>query len=158
VILHGVMEQGCSFLARLNGMFALAIWDRQNRELLLARDPLGIKPIYYATPKPGTLLFASEIKALCAYPEMRREADFEVLQQHLAYCHAASDRTALKGVRRLAPGCMLRWRHQTRTHQIETFFPLPIHQTAEEHRNCGPRRQNVGQETSVLHHHLSLRG
>lgn len=135
VILHGVMEQGCSFLARLNGMFALAIWDRQNRELLLARDPLGIKPIYYATPKPGTLLFASEIKALCAYPEMRREADFEVLQQHLAYCHAASDRTALKGVRRLAPGCMLRWRHQTRTHQIETFFPLPIHQTAEEHRN-----------------------
>ena len=93
VILHGVMEEGCAFLARLNGMFALAIWDRQNRELFLARDQLGIKPVYYATPKPGTLLFASEIKALCAHPEMRREPDFEVLQQHLAYCHAASDRT-----------------------------------------------------------------
>ncbi|MGO8697377.1 MAG: asparagine synthase (glutamine-hydrolyzing) [Limisphaerales bacterium] len=135
VILHGVMEEGCAFLARLNGMFALAIWDRQNRELFLARDQLGIKPVYYATPKPGTLLFASEIKALCAHPEMRREPDFEVLQQHLAYCHAASDRTALKGVRRLEPGCMLRWRQQTRAYQIEPFAPLPIHQPAERGRD-----------------------
>jgi asparagine synthase (glutamine-hydrolysing) len=133
VILHGVMEEGRAFLRRLNGMFALAIWDRQDRELLLARDPLGIKPLYYTVPQPGTLLFASEIKALCAHPALRREPDFEVLQQHLAYCHAASDRTALKGVRRLEPGYMLRWRNQTRTHQIEPFSPLPIHQPAEAH-------------------------
>jgi asparagine synthase (glutamine-hydrolysing) len=132
VILHGIMEEGRAFLTRLNGMFALAIWDRHNRELLLARDPLGIKPLYYATPKPGTLLFASEIKALCAHPAMRREPDFEVLQQHLAYGHAANDRTALRGVRRLEPGCILRWRSQTRTHQIEPFSLLPIHPSANE--------------------------
>ncbi len=110
VLLHGLMEYGIAFTERLNGIFAFALWDRRERDLWLARDPLGVKPLYYAEPVPGVLLFASEIKALLQHPRLSRAPDFSALQQHLAYCHAAGDRTALKAVKRLPPGCGLRWR------------------------------------------------
>ena len=110
VLLYGLLEYGAEFVNRLNGIFAFAWWDARARELLLARDPLGVKPLYYAEPAPGQLLFASEIKALLQHPRLSREPDFIALQQHLAYCHAADERTALKAVRRLRPGGCLRWR------------------------------------------------
>ncbi len=110
VLLHGLMEYGIAFTERLNGIFAFALWDGRKRELWLARDPLGVKPLYYAEPVPGALLFASEIKALLQHPQLSREPDFSALQQHLAYCHAAGDRTVLKAVKRLPPGSWLRWR------------------------------------------------
>ncbi len=122
VLLHGLMAEGEGFLGRLNGMFALALWDRHDRELLLARDHLGVKPLYYAEPEPGTLLFASELKALYAYPSLAREVDPEVIQQHLAYCHAAGDRTALRAVRRLGPGSLLRWRATTRSTAVSRYW------------------------------------
>jgi asparagine synthase (glutamine-hydrolysing) len=128
VLLHGLQEYGISFVEQLNGMFAFACWDRRERELLLARDHMGIKPLYYATPQPGTLLFASEIKALCAHPGLKREPDFEALQQHLAYCHSSGERTALKGVKRLPPGHWLRWRSTTRQIQVQKFWSLPFEQ------------------------------
>src|SRR5918992_908410 len=62
VLLQGLQAYGISFVEQLNGMFAFAYCDRRDRELLLARDHMGIKPLYYATPQPDTLLFASEIK------------------------------------------------------------------------------------------------
>ena len=101
VLLHGLMRWGPAFVERLNGMFTFAFWDDRERELLLVRDPLGIKPVYYTEPQPGSLLFASEIKALCAHPNVRREPDFQTIQQHLTFCHSCSDRTALKGILRL---------------------------------------------------------
>ncbi len=114
VLLTGLTHQGESFVERLDGMFAFALWDRRRRTLLLARDPIGVKPLYYAQPAAGTLLFASEIKALCAHSGLRREPDYRVLQQHLTFCHATGERTALAGVRRLAPGKILRWDAETR--------------------------------------------
>ncbi len=103
------MRWGSRFVERLNGMFAFALWDNRERELLLARDPLGIKPLYYTEPRPGSILFASEIKALCAHPAVWREPDFQTIQQHLTFCHSCTDRTALRGIRRLEPGTMLHW-------------------------------------------------
>lgn len=122
VLLYGLMEYGHSFTEQLNGMFAFALWDRRERELLLARDQLGIKPLYYSAPKPGTLLFASEMKALCAHPDLRREPDFDALHQHLAYCHASDQRTALNGVHRLPPGHWLRWHASTRRLELQRFW------------------------------------
>jgi len=136
VLLLGLAEYGSEFVSRLNGIFAFALWDRQERELLLARDHLGVKPLYYAEPEPGTLLFASEIKALCAHPKLRREPDFAALQQHLAYCHASGARTAFKGVYRLQPGHLLRWRMDTRRAEIERYWRPPFSGS----RNGDPRQ------------------
>ncbi|HEY7152862.1 MAG TPA: asparagine synthase (glutamine-hydrolyzing) [Gemmataceae bacterium] len=122
VLLHGLQRDGEEFLERLNGIFTLALWDRRERTLLAARDHLGIKPFYYTELENGALLFASELKALCAHPSVRREPDFEVLLQHLAYCHASGDRTAVKGIRRLPPGSLLRWHASTRSHVIHDYW------------------------------------
>lgn len=110
VLLRGLELYGEEFISRLNGMFAFALWDESKRELLLARDPLGIKPLYYAQPAPGTLLFASEIKALLKHPGLSRDPDFFALQQHLTFCHASGERTAFKAVKRLSPGGLLKWK------------------------------------------------
>lgn len=122
VLLRGLERQGEEFLRRLNGIFAFALWDTHERELLLARDPAGVKPLYWTEPEPGTLLFSSEIKALFAHPRTAREPDFMALQQHLTFCHAAGERTAFKGIRRLAPGTVLRWRAATRSHETRRYW------------------------------------
>ena len=127
VLLNGLLEYGAEFITRLNGIFAFAWWDASTRELLLARDPLGIKPLYYAEPAPGQLLFASEIKALLQHPQLSREPDLIALQQHLAYCHSIDDRTALKAVKRLPPGCWLRWRFG-QPFSIQRYWQAPFGQ------------------------------
>ncbi len=132
VLLHGLMRWGPAFVERLNGMFTFAFWDDRERELLLARDPLGIKPVYYAEPQPGSLLFASEIKALCAHPDVRREPDFQTIQQHLTFCHSCSERTALKGIHRLPAGSLLRWRADQRTLEIRKFWSPQFSRVSHE--------------------------
>lgn len=136
VLLHGLQEYGISFIEQLNGMFAFGWWDGQERELFLARDPIGIKPLYYASPRPGTLLFASEIKALFAHPVLAREPDFEALQQHLAYCHCCGERTALRSVKRLLPGHWIRWRASARTAQSRKFWALGGYGTETKDRQA----------------------
>lgn len=122
VLLHGWMEYGEDVLEGLNGIFAFALCDRREKELFLVRDPIGVKPLYYCQPKPQTLLFASEIKALFAYPGLKREANFEALQEHLARCHASGLHTALKGIYRLGPGTMLKWKSSDHSIQIKSFW------------------------------------
>ena len=109
VILKGYQLEGVSFFEKLNGMFAFAIWDSQEKELFLVRDRAGIKPLYYHQGKEGELIFASEIKAILELPGFEKEADFEVLVQHLAFCHATTEQTAMKGVSRVAPGSYIKW-------------------------------------------------
>jgi asparagine synthase (glutamine-hydrolysing) len=74
VLLHGYLEWGADCVRRLNGMFAFGIWDGRRQELLLARDRLGVKPLYYAA-RPDGVLFGSEPKAVLAHPEFRAEID-----------------------------------------------------------------------------------
>lgn len=122
VLLCGFLEYGRAVFARLNGMFALAIWDRQRKELTLAKDPFGIKPLYYANTRNGGLVFASEIKSILAHPEVPNEPDLVALQQHLAYCHASGDRTAIAAVKRLAPGHFLVWRKGADRFDIHRYW------------------------------------
>lgn len=145
VLLQGLAYQGESFLDRLNGMFAFALWDRRERVLLLARDHLGIKPVYYTEPSTGTLLFASEIKALCAHSGVKREVDPAVIQEHLAYCHASGDRTALKGVKRLPPGSLLRWTAATRRAIVRQYWNPSF-----ESRSTGNRQQEARKLQGLL--------
>lgn len=122
VLLHGLMRWGDRFIERLNGMFAFALWDARERELVLVRDPLGIKPVYYAAPTADSLLFASEIKALFAHPRVERRPDWPTIEQHLTFCHSCSDRTAFEGIRRLEPGTMLRWSARAKRATITRYW------------------------------------
>jgi asparagine synthase (glutamine-hydrolysing) len=107
VVLNSYAEYGAAMLERLNGMFAVAIWDEQNRALFLARDRLGIKPLYYAE-QGGTLYFASEQKALFA-AGIGREFDPGTWEELLCFRYVAGERTPYVGVRRLLPGHYLLW-------------------------------------------------
>jgi asparagine synthase (glutamine-hydrolysing) len=95
---------------QLRGMFTFAIWDRERRELFLARDRFGVKPLYYVHADDGTLFFASEIKALIAAGAVRPSINVSALPDYLANHATSGDETLFQGVRRLPPGHTLRWR------------------------------------------------
>jgi asparagine synthase (glutamine-hydrolysing) len=102
-LLHLYEEHGPEFLRRLRGMFAFALWDGPRQRLLLARDRLGIKPLYY-TVAGGQLVFASEIKALLAHPAVPRELDEAALAQYLTFATVPAPATLFAGIRKLPPG------------------------------------------------------
>ena len=102
-ILHLYEEEGDGCLQHLEGMFGFALWDRARRRLLLARDPLGIKPVYYREAN-GRLAFASEAKALLLDPACPREPDLDALAAYLTFLYVPSPATAFAGIRKLAPG------------------------------------------------------
>lgn len=103
VILHLYEEEGERCVERMNGQWAFAIWDAQRRRLFLSRDRLGVRPLFY-TQAGGRFLFASEIKALFACPEVARELDLEALDQILTFWFVLPPRTAFKSVRQVPPG------------------------------------------------------
>ncbi len=106
VIVHGYKQWGDEVLNRLNGMFGLAVWDVRRRRLLLARDPFGIKLVYYRE-QAGSLWFGSEMRAVCATMNETPEPDPEALSLFLRYRYTPSPYTAIRGVRKLAPGTKL---------------------------------------------------
>ena len=103
VLLALYAEEGPKMLHRLRGMFALAIWDGVDRRLWLARDRIGIKPLYYTT-HGGCFLFASEIKALLAFPGLRRDVDLEGLYHYLSFLSTPAPGTLFTGIQKLRPG------------------------------------------------------
>lgn len=107
VVLHALVEWGADALSRFNGMFAFALYDRDAREVVLARDRYGIKPLYYAE-RDGTHMFASEIKSFLAHPSFKVELDTEALVEYFTFQNFLTDRTLFAGVRLLPPGSLLR--------------------------------------------------
>lgn len=105
VLVHLYEEHGPAFLNELNGMFAMALWDERNGTLLLARDRMGIKPLYFALVN-GQLLFASEERALFAHGVLRKEPDFQALHHYFSFKHIAAPQSAFRGVQQLLPGEM----------------------------------------------------
>jgi asparagine synthase (glutamine-hydrolysing) len=102
-IVHGYEEWGEAAFGRLRGMFGIAIWDRRQRTLLLARDRAGIKPLHY-TMRGDRLYFGSEIKSLIAAGAVEREIDPEALDHYLSFLYVPRDRAIFKGVRKIPPG------------------------------------------------------
>jgi len=107
VIPHLYEEDGPRFVERLEGMFALALWDARESRLVLARDRLGKKPLAWTRLADGTLAFASEVKALLALPQLQREPDLAALDAYLALQYVPGTRTGLYGVHRLPPASLL---------------------------------------------------
>ena len=112
-VLHSYVEQGVECVESLNGMFAIAIWDEQLQRLFLARDRLGIKPLYIADDG-RSLRFASEIKALLGDRQIPRELDLEALGYYLRYGYVGAPATLLRHIRKLpAAHCLVADRHST---------------------------------------------
>ena len=109
-ILHLYEEKGARCVEDLRGMFAFAIWDSRRRELFIARDRLGVKPLYYVRRDDGSLFFASEIKALLEARALKPELNYRALPDYLANHGTSGDETLFEGVRRLPPGHTLLWR------------------------------------------------
>jgi asparagine synthase (glutamine-hydrolysing) len=108
-VLHLYERHGRDFVSHCRGMFAIAIWDRQQRTLTLARDRFGVKPVYYVHQQDGTLHFASEIKALLASGAVSAELNRNAFPDFLANHAPSGNETLYAGVKRLPPGHTLVW-------------------------------------------------
>lgn len=127
VIIHAYEEEGPDCVRRLNGMFAFALWDSRTRTAVLARDRMGIKPLYYSI-RNGRLSFASEIKALLQDPTLEREVDPDAVHCYLAYEFVPAPLTMFRGIRKLLPGHYLVWRNGN--HTIHRYWDLAFERSA----------------------------
>jgi asparagine synthase (glutamine-hydrolysing) len=107
-LVHLYEDEGVHALFRLNGMFAFALWDMERQRLLLARDRLGQKPLYYGV-FDRRLYFASEIKALIALPNLPRQVNWRAIDHYLTYRYVPGALTAFKGIYKLPPAHYLLW-------------------------------------------------
>lgn len=122
ILVHLYQRYGTEFVSRLLGMFGFAIWDAPRRRLVLGRDRLGIKPLYYMEHK-GRLVFASEIKALLQIPGVAREIDEGALQSYLSLGYSGNTHALFKGIRKLPPASLLVC--ENGSVKIETYWHAP---------------------------------
>lgn len=121
-IVHAWEEYGEHCVDHLNGMFALALWDRRREQLMLARDRMGEKPLYYAAAG-GCIVFASELDAMLVHPAVRRELDLHAVSRYLAYDFVPAPYSMIRGVAKLSPGYVLTVTHD----KVETrrYWDIP---------------------------------
>ena len=129
VLLNLYLRHGDRALGLLNGMFAFAIWDTRDRSLLLARDGIGVKPLYYAETAVG-FLFASELKALLCSAAVKRPLDTQAIRHYLTYLWCPAPRTMLESVKKLQPGAAMRVR-EGRVVERWTHYHLPFDQPVQ---------------------------
>jgi len=110
VVLKAFIQWGTKCFARLRGMFAVAIWVESERRLVLARDRVGIKPLYYSL-NGGELSFGSELKCIFANPDVPRYIDLAGLNCYLSLNYVPGPYTLVEGITKLMPGCMLEWQN-----------------------------------------------
>lgn len=121
VLIHGYEEWGSDLPKKLRGMFAFAIYDISKKEVFLARDNFGIKPLYYATFN-DTFMFASEIKSLLEHPDFTKELNEELIGPYLSFSFTPTEETFFKGVYRLEPGHSLFYKNGKLTNK--RFYKL----------------------------------
>src|SRR4051812_36449813 len=129
-IIHLYEEEGPRCVERLQGMFAFGIWDTRRRELFLARDRLGVKPLYYAQPAGG-FVFGSEIKALLKHPAIGADLDEEAFFHYLTFVCTPAPSTMFKGISKLAPSERMTVRADGSTHVERYWSPLSVERSAE---------------------------
>ena len=162
VILAAIAEWGIeSAVMKFVGMFAFAVWDRQERVLHLVRDRLGIKPLYYGWAKK-TFLFGSELKALCAYPEFVPEIDRSALALQMRYNYIPQPYSIYRGVRKLRQGCILSIKAEG-ADRLEMATPKPywsakeIAEQGEYNPFTGTEQDAVKQLDTLLREAVRLR-
>jgi asparagine synthase (glutamine-hydrolysing) len=130
-IVHAYEEWGLGAFPRLNGMFGLALWDSRQKELVLARDPFGIKPVYYVD-RGDRILFGSEIKAILTDPAIPRAVDEVALDDFLTFAFVPAPHTLFQGIKKLPPGSLLRVTREGVVHQRFHFPTVKSEARSEE--------------------------
>ncbi len=157
VLLYAYREWGTNFVTRLNGMWAFALFDRSERRLLLSRDRFGQKPLYYAEPRAGEIVFASELDALCVHPDVSGGLSLPSVQKYFAYGYVPAPHAIVEGVSKLPAGANLTLSiggPRSRVHrywrfELEPEGPLDARQREErdeglrEKFECAVRRRLV---------------
>ncbi|MBI4458506.1 MAG: asparagine synthase (glutamine-hydrolyzing) [Acidobacteria bacterium] len=149
-IVHLYEEYGELCVRRMRGMFAFAIWDERRRKLVIARDRLGIKPLYYAEIN-GRLVFASELKAILQLPEVERTLNWNAVNHLFTFLSTSDQESILQGISKLEPGHVL-VASPGKPLRIESYWDLrfePDHSLTEE--RCAEQLREVLQESVRLH-------
>lgn len=126
VVLHAYLEWGKECVTRLRGMFAFAVWDIRSNELFLARDRLGIKPLYYTTLPDGTFIFGSELKSILSHPKCPRKLRLDALEDYLTLGYVPDPKSIVDGVHSLAPATTLVKPAHTSDYRIATYWAPEI--------------------------------
>lgn len=141
-VLAAFREWDTECLSRLRGMFALAVWSESSRRLVLARDRIGIKPLYYCQHS-GNLYFGSELKAILEHPEIPRHLDLDALSSYLSVNYVPGAQTLIEGIRKVPPGHFLEWRGGKI--EIAPWWKLPA---------CSAQTMSFGDAKEELDHLL----
>jgi asparagine synthase (glutamine-hydrolysing) len=151
VVLRGYGKWGVDVFRRMRGMFALAIWDKRKQQLFLARDPLGIKPLYYYSTK-DQLMFASELRALLASELVARRISRAGVDSYLSYGSVEAPLTIVDGVKQLLPGHYLQVSTNGNIELSDVEFHLPKREPISGNRNDAVTRLRAELEESVRLH------
>ncbi len=150
-ILHLYEEYGAKAVKKLRGMFAFAIYDRREKTLFIARDRLGVKPLYYVHDAQGNLFFGSEIKTLLEAGAVKPELNYNALPDQLANHGTSFDETLFKGVKRLLPGHSLFWKDGNL--RIEEFWDVSFTPKHEDR----PDAEFIEEWREMFKHSVKLR-
>jgi asparagine synthase (glutamine-hydrolysing) len=126
VLLRAWQHWGEGCLQRLRGMFAFAVWDVRASRIFLARDHVGVKPLYYGFTRAGDLVFASELKGLLAHPEVERTLDPQALEDYLALGYVPDPKCIYRGIFKLPPGHWLSWRAGESAPVARRYWDVPF--------------------------------
>ena len=129
VIVHAWEQWGENCVERFRGMFAFGLWDRRKRTLFLARDRMGVKPLFYALLDSGHLIFGSELKVLTAHPELKREIDPCAVEEYFAYGYVPEPRTIYKQALKLPPAHTLSIRQGESLHIPRPYWDVTFEST-----------------------------
>ena len=136
-VLRAFLQWDTACFSRLRGMFAVALWTESQKRLVLVRDRMGIKPLYYYR-SGDDLYFGSELKAILEHPEVPRHLDLEALDTYLSLNYVPGPQTLIEGIRKVPPGHLLEWRSgQIRS---EAWWKLPARARGEDLAGCGEGR------------------
>ena len=152
-LIHGYEEWGKNLLNKLRGMFALAIYDKNKKELFIARDHFGIKPLYYYK-NDKCILFSSEIKAFLDHPEFKKELNEEMLGAYLTFSFVPGPKTLFKNVYKLEPGHYMTINTETKEYTINQYFDMKFSNTDKSFEEISEEISKTMKE-SVKYHLIS---
>ena len=147
VVVHAWEQWGPDSVKRFRGMFAFALWDSNSSTLFLARDRLGIKPLYYAPLCDGRVIFGSEMKALLCDPALDRRFDIQAIEDYFAFGYVPDPKSIYESVRKLPPAHTLVWKRGAPTPRPQQYWEIGFHPNTRlnEEDACNELRERMSE-------------